>query len=80
MHKSTRVPARTASVDSKVRQLKNVQDEFMPELYNLADDLGCSKNVITEKHDIAVGLRKEFVTFLRSRKYPEEYLQYFRTV
>jgi len=52
----------------------------MPELYNLADDPGCTKNVISEKHDIAEGLRKEYVTFLRSRKYPEEYLQYFRTV
>lgn len=73
-------PARTASVDSKVRELKNVQAEFMPELYDLADDPGCTKNIINDKHDIAVSLRKEFVTFLRSRKYPEEYLQYFRTV
>ena len=52
----------------------------MPELYNLADDPGCTKNIINEKHDIAVSLRDEYVMFLRSRKYPEQYLQYFHSV
>lgn len=71
---------RTASVDSVIRELKNLQGKILPELYNLEDDPGCKKNLMNEKHNIASDIHTKYLEFLRSKKYPESYLQYFRTV
>jgi arylsulfatase A-like enzyme len=70
----------TVSVDSKTREVRNLHGQINPELYNLGTDPGCTQNVISEKHDIAVSLHKEYLNFLRNKKYPEEYLRYFRRV
>lgn len=73
-------PARTASVDSVLREVKNLQGKIIPELYNLADDPDCKKNLLSEKHNIASDLHAQYLEFLRGKKCPENCLQYFRTV
>lgn len=72
---------RTVSVDSIVREVRDVQGEIRPELYYLPDDPGCEKNVISEKLSVAGQLYGAYVGFLKSRHYPENYLeQYFHIV
>jgi hypothetical protein len=73
-------PVHTTSVDSVIREVKNLQGKILPELYNSEDDPGCKKNLITEKHNIASDLHTKYLEFLRSKEYPESYLPYFRTV
>ncbi len=74
-------PARTASVDSIVREVKNLQGEIRPELYNLRDDPACRMNLIDKNHSVAQDLHAGYLEFLKGKKYPEQYLQqYFRTV
>jgi hypothetical protein len=67
-------------VDSVLREVKNLQGRILPELYNLADDPGCKKNLLSEKHQIVSDLHAQYLEFLRGKKYPENCLQYFRTV
>lgn len=71
---------RTASVDSIVREVRNLQGEIRPELYNLARDPSCTKNVISESHKSASDLHAVFIDFLKSKKYPGDYIKYFRSV
>ena len=73
-------PVHTASVDSVIREVKNLQGKILPEIYNLEEDPGCKKNLMNEKHNIASDLHAKYLEFLRSKQYPESYLQYFRTV
>jgi arylsulfatase A-like enzyme len=73
-------PTRTASVDSIVRQVRNLQGEICPELYNVARDPGCTRNVIGESHKSASDLHAVFIDFLKRKKYPGDYIKYFRLV
>jgi len=67
----------TAAVDSIVRQVKELQGEIRPELYHLARDPKCEKNLISEDPSVAARLHEAFLNFLSSRKYPQERLAYF---
>jgi len=73
-------PAQTASVDSVLREVKNLQGKILPELYNLEKDPGCLKNLVNENHNMASDLHTKYLEFLKGKHYPESYLQYFRNV
>jgi len=73
-------PSRTAAVDSIVREAKVLEGEIRPELYHLTQDPGCEKNLINQNRSVAVQLHAAYVEFLRSRKFPENRLQYLRTL
>jgi arylsulfatase A-like enzyme len=68
----------TAAVDSRVRQVTNMQGEIHPELYHLAGDPGCLKNVLSDKPAIAADLHQAYVEFLRGKGIPESFLQHFQ--
>ncbi len=68
----------TAAVDSIVRKVKELQGEVQPELYHLAQDPKCERNLISENHSVAERLHAAFLEFLGSKKYPKERLEYFR--
>jgi arylsulfatase A-like enzyme len=73
-------PAYTAAVDSRVRQVTDMQGELRPELYHLGEDPGCLTNVISDKPTVATSLHQAYVDFLRSKRIPESFLQYFRNL
>jgi arylsulfatase A-like enzyme len=68
----------TAAVDSRIREVANLQGEIRPALYHLADDPGCLMDVISDKPSVAATLHRAYVEFLRARGIPESYLQHFR--
>ena len=70
----------TAAVDSRVRQVTDIQGEIHPELYHLAEDPGCLKNLISDKPSVAASLHQAYVDFLRGKGIPEGFLQYFRNL
>jgi arylsulfatase A-like enzyme len=70
----------TVAVDSKRHSIEPAEGEIRPELYNIRTDPGCTHNVIGEKSAVAAGLQKEYVGFLRGKKYPEAVLRYFQGV
>ena len=73
-------PAYTAAVDSRVRQVTDMQGEIHPELYHLAEDPGCLKNVISDKPSVVASLHRAYLEFLRSKGIPESLLQHFRSL
>ena len=68
----------TASVDSIVRKVNELQGEIHPELYNLKRDPQCEKNLFSNEHSIPARLHSAFIEFLESKKYPRERLELFR--
>jgi arylsulfatase A-like enzyme len=68
----------TASVDSIVRKVKELQGEIHPELYNLKRDPKCEKNLFSSEHAVAERLHAAYIEFLESRKYPPKRLELFR--
>ena len=70
--------AYTAAVDSRLREIKIVQGDIRPELYDLRTDPGCEKNVIDANRGQARDLHRAYLAFLKERKIPESHLDYFR--
>ena len=70
--------AYTEAVDSRLREIKTVQGDIRPELYDLASDPGCEKNVIDAHRGKARDLQEAYLTFLKERQIPEAHLEYFR--
>jgi arylsulfatase A-like enzyme len=70
--------SQTSAVDSIAREVRNLQGEIRPELYHVAEDPGCKKNVISERHQTAENLRAAYLDFLRRRGYPRDFMQRFR--
>ena len=68
----------TAAIDSIVRKVKELQGEIRPELYHLAQDRQCERNLIRENQSVAERLHAAFLEFLESKRYPKERLEYFR--
>ncbi len=68
----------TASVDSIVRKVKELQGEIHPELYNLKRDPKCEKNLFSSEHSVATRLHAAYLEFLEGKKYPAERLGLFR--
>jgi arylsulfatase A-like enzyme len=72
--------SRTAAVDSRIREVRNLQGEIRPELYHLARDPGCEKNLFSENRAQAESLHTAYWDFLKAKKIPENHLQYFRVL
>ena len=70
----------TASVDSTIREVRKIQGDVSPELYHLAQDPGCEKNLIGGHRGVAQDLHAAYVEFLQSKKIPESHLRYFRRI
>ena len=62
----------TASVDSTIREVREIQGDVSPELYHLAQDPGCEKNLIGGHRGVAQDLHAAYVEFLQSKKIPEK--------
>ena len=56
----------------------NSNKRFAPELYDLASDPGCEKNVIDAHRGKARDLQEAYLTFLKERQIPEAHLEYYR--
>lgn len=71
----------TASVDSDRRLVAPVSGEpLVPELYDLASDPGCEKNVVAAEKDRARELHRRFVDFLRQSPMRREHLPFFQAI
>jgi hypothetical protein len=70
----------TAAVDSRIREVTNIQGEISPQLYHLTEDPGCLKDLIQDKAAVARSLQQAYVDFLRGKGIPEKYLQLFRSL
>jgi arylsulfatase A-like enzyme len=68
----------TASVDSIVRKVKELQGEIHPELYNLKRDPKCEKDLFSSEHAVAERLHAAHIEFLEREKYPRDRLELFR--
>jgi arylsulfatase A-like enzyme len=73
--------AKTEAVDSVERERADLEKgEFPPELYHLASDPGCEKNVIGDRRDAAEELHARYYDFLVEAGVPEGHRKYFRAI
>ena len=68
----------TAAVDGILREVASLQGEVKPELYHLASDPGCEKDLISARSAEAVRLHGALVEFLQGHGVAESHLKYFR--
>ncbi len=73
--------SQTEAVDSVKREQTPIEKEqFPPELYHLASDPNCEKNVIAEKLDEAKRLHSLYYDFLVKSGVPDRHLRFYRTI
>jgi arylsulfatase A-like enzyme len=71
-------PEVTQMVDSLLRSVKTLeQGPVRPELYHLATDPGCTRNVLDANPTTAEALHQEYVRFLEAAGVPERHLRFF---
>lgn len=71
----------TQMVDSVLRRVKTLEPgPFGPELYNLADDPNCERNLVTERREVAEAMHQTYYEFLVSKNVPQDHLEYFQTI